>query len=72
MAKNKNDVLYLRLLTVISEGVCQAKMPKLLGISRQNLQYYINRLREGGYIEIENKGFTVINRLTEKGKEHLV
>lgn len=72
MPKKGDKTIIIRLLTLINDGVCQAKYPAYLGLSRQNIQYWLKMMRQDGLIVIQVKGFTVINEITELGKDYLV
>lgn len=58
----KSQNFYLSIFNQIREGKRPAQIKKELNISKQNLQYYINKLKKEGYISKKGYGVWEVNK----------
>ena len=60
-----------RILVSINKGMYLSQMARKLGMSKQNVAYYLKKLEKEGYIQTEIRTSAKFYTLTEKGKEFL-
>lgn len=72
MSKAINHEMYVRILRLIMDGESQPMICKYLKISRQNLNFYIGKLRLWGFIRSQDGGAITLNEITDKGKEYII
>jgi hypothetical protein len=72
MAKKQNELLYIKILSLIAEDISQPRICQLLKISRQNFNFYKKQLIFKGLISSQDGGFISLNTITEEGKTYLV
>lgn len=70
--KRKQGSFDQQILTILVKGeekLLQSSLRKMLGIPKQKLDYYIKKLTDCGFIEIEKVGRYNLLELTNRGKE---